>query len=310
MTKIFVSYSHMQRAWVQSCLVPVLRAGGAEVLIDWERFKVGTAVVSQMDKVQDEADVQVVCLSTEYLASDYCRREMRRAISRDPNFTKGLDGRVKRGLVLPIRLDDAPWPAEIADPNPLFVDLRDPAIASHSWQLLLDPCHVNLGTAAQIWLTARDDIARYLQRGQSVNLLVQHEGIAWEFLVEDIVRERVPPMASIDLQEPSTSTRHGLLNRILERLGARETVRQAPNDLSDFERIVATMPSPSRISICNFDLAPHRKRYGLDLYASLRWMITHTRQLVLLVQSRTPFDALLPRDNPLSKIDIKTVRIG
>jgi hypothetical protein len=117
MSRIFVSYSHIQGAWVQRCLVPVLRAGGAEVLIDWERFKLGTAVVSQMDKAQDDADVQLVCLSTEYLASDYCRRELRRAISRDPKFTKGLDGRIKRGLVLPIRLDDAPWPPEIADPN-------------------------------------------------------------------------------------------------------------------------------------------------------------------------------------------------
>jgi hypothetical protein len=235
---------------------------------------------------------------------------LRRAISRDPNFTKGLDGRVKRGLVVPIRLDEAPWPAEIGDPDPLFVDLRESTLASPSWQLLLDPCQLKLGTTAQNWLAARDDIARYLQRGQSVNLLVQHEGIAWQVLIEDIVRERVPPMASIDLQEPSTSTRHGLLNRILERLGARETVRQSPNDLSDFERILAAMPKPSRVSISNFDLAPHRKRYGLDFYASLRWMIAHTRQIVLLAQSRTPFDALLPRDNPLSKIDLKTVRIG
>jgi TIR domain len=310
MTKIFVSYSHTQGEWVASCLVPVLRAGGAEVLIDWERFKGGTAVVGQMDKVQDQADVQLVCLSAEYLASDYCRREMRRAISRDPNFARGLDDRIKRGLVVPIRLDGTTWPAEITDPNPIFVDLRDSTVASDSWQLLMKPCRVNLGITAQAWLSARDDIVRYLQRGQSVNLLVKHEGIAWEFLVQDIVRERAAPMAWIDLQEPSTSTRHGLLNRILERLGARETVRQAPNDLADFERIFTTMPKPSKVSICNFDLAPHRKRYGLDLYASLRWMIANTRQLVLLVQSRTPFNALLPRDNPLSKIDIKTVRLG
>src|SRR6266481_1797730 len=139
-----------------------------------------------MDKVQDQADVQLVCLSAEYLASDYCQHEMRRAISRDPNFTRGLDGRIKRGIVVPIRLDAAAWPAEITNPNPLFVDLRDPPAACDSWQLLLTPCQINLCITAQTWLAARDDVVRYLKRGQSVNLLVQHEGIAWEFLVQDI----------------------------------------------------------------------------------------------------------------------------
>ena len=33
------------------------------------------------------------------------------------------------------------------------------------------------------------------------------------------------------------------------------------------------------------------------------------RKLTLLVQSRTPFAALLPRDHPLSDIDIKTVEL-
>lgn len=310
MAKIFVSYSRMQVDWVQNSLVPVLRAGGSEVLIDLARFRAGTSVVGQMDKAQDESDVQLLCMSSDYLTSDYCKHEMDRAISRDPTFTSGLDGRVKRGLVLPIRLDDSSWPSKITEPNPLFADMRASAIGSNSWKLLLDPCQVDLGTPAQSWLAARDEAVRYISRGQSVNLLVQQQGIAWQHLVQDLVMERVPPMALVDLQEPSTNTRHGLLNRILQRLGSRETIRQEPNDLQDFERILSAMERPSRVSICNFDLAPHRKRYGLDLYSSLRWMITHTRQLVLLVQSRTPFNALLPRENPLSNIDIKTVRLG
>ena len=236
--------------------------------------------------------------------------EMTHAISQDPMFVKALKGQVKRGLVVPIRLDDAEWPPEMTTPNPLFADLRNSINEADSWLLILNSCQVELGTSALSWLAARDDIERYLKRGQSVNLLVQRKGIAWEFLIENIVNDRLAPMAWIDLQEPTTNTRHGLLKRILERLGARENVRKAPNDLADFERILGTMPKPSRIAVCNFDLAPHRRSYGLDLYASLRWMITHTRQIILLVESRTPFNALLPRDNPLSKIDIKTVRLG
>ena len=34
-----------------------------------------------------------------------------------------------------------------------------------------------------------------------------------------------------------------------------------------------------------------------------------TRKLVLLAQSRTHFAALLPREHPLSAIDIKTVEL-
>jgi len=72
-------------------------------------------------------------------------------------------------------------------------------------EVRLRACRVNIGTTAQQWLAARDDIERYLRRGQSVNLLVQQKGIAWELLIEDIVKERVPPMAWIDLQEPGTT---------------------------------------------------------------------------------------------------------
>ena len=310
MAKVFVSYSHAQSAWVKNCLVPILRAGRVDLLVDWERFKVGTTVIGQMDVIQDQADVTILCLSGEYLTSRYCVHEMRRAISQDPMFVRGLDGRVKLGLVVPIRLDDADWPPEITTPNPLFADFRNSSNEADSWLSILDPCQVKLGMGAASWLTARDDVERYLKRGQSVNLLVQREGIAWEFLIDNIANERLPPMAWIDLQEPTTNTRHGLLNLILEKLGARENVRKAPNDLADFARIFGAMPTPSRIAVCNFDLAPHRRSYGLDLYASLRWMIAHTRQIILLVESRTPFNALLPRDNPLSKIDIKTVRLG
>jgi hypothetical protein len=45
--KVFVSYSHQQGDWVWDRLVPVLRAGGAEVLIDREQFTAGRALLSQ-----------------------------------------------------------------------------------------------------------------------------------------------------------------------------------------------------------------------------------------------------------------------
>ena len=309
MAKVFVSYSHKQGAWVWDRLVPVLRAGDAEVLIDKERFQAGVAVAGQMDKTQDRADVHLLCLSTDYLASAACRSEMERAIGCDPQFTRALDPRVKRGAVVPIRLDAAPLPAAIADPDPLWADMRDDTKAE-PWRLLLDRCDADLGLAAPIWLAARDDIVRYLKRGQSLNLLVRRDGIRWRPLITDIQENYVADLGWVDLLDPRTSTRDGLLNNILSQLGAREKVRQPPNDLADFARILSAMPALVRLSVGHFDLASNRKRYGLDFYSCLRWLTMETRKLVLLVESRTPFEALLPDDNPLSCIDIKEVALG
>lgn len=308
MTKVFVSYSHKQGTWVWERLMPVLRAGETEVLIDRERFKAGVAVVGQMDKIQGTADVHVLCLSADYLVSDACCHEIECAIACDPRFTKAINPRVKRGLVVPVRLDDTPLPAAIAGPNPLWVDMReDPD--PEPWRLLLDRCQVDLGMSAPAWLAARNDIVRFLKRRQSVNLLVTRDGVRWRELIEHLKNERFAHLACVDFQEPSTIPREGLLNSILSRLGARERVRHRPNDLADFTRILSTYAAPVHIVIGHFDLAPQRKGYGADFFSAFRWLTMETRKVVLLIQSRTPFAALLPRNNPLSAINIETVTL-
>jgi hypothetical protein len=125
MTKVFVSYSHRQGAWVWERLVQVLRAGGAEPLLDKEQFKAGLGLPGQMDATQDQADRHVLCLSTDYHASAPCRHEMQRAVALDPHFA--------RGIGITVRLDDAALPAEITAADPLWVDMRkDP---DHGWRL-------------------------------------------------------------------------------------------------------------------------------------------------------------------------------
>ena len=174
MTKVFVSYSRKQADWVWERLVPVLRAGGAEPLLDNERFKAGLGLIGQMDSTQDQANVHVLCLSGDYHTSAPCRHELQRALARDPDF--------KRGIVIPVRLDDAPLPAVIAAPDPLWVDMRkDPD--PEPWQQLLSCCGANLGVAAPVWLNVRDEIVRYLRRRQSVNLVVQSDGIHWREMI-------------------------------------------------------------------------------------------------------------------------------
>ena len=57
-------------------------------------------------------------------------------------------------------------------------------------------------------------------------------------------------------------------------------------------------------------LARHgREDYDINLFAALRSLMSDKRKLVLLIVSRTPLDALLPRDNPLSAIQVKTVEL-
>jgi hypothetical protein len=54
--KIFVSYCHKQGEWVWDRLVPVLKAGGGDVLIDRESFEAGKAIEGQMDATQDQGE--------------------------------------------------------------------------------------------------------------------------------------------------------------------------------------------------------------------------------------------------------------
>ncbi|MCA9734045.1 toll/interleukin-1 receptor domain-containing protein [candidate division KSB1 bacterium] len=126
--KVFVSYSHKQGEWVWEKLVPVLKAGGAEVIIDRERFKSGRNFYTQMDEQQDEADVQLLMLSPDYLSSSACQHEMQRAIAKDPTFDKNC--------IVPVLLEACTLPDEIANNNPLYVNLTDDS-DSPNWDLLM-----------------------------------------------------------------------------------------------------------------------------------------------------------------------------
>lgn len=290
--KIFISYSHSQGKWVLDALVPVLDAGGAEVLIDRQRFEAGKAVVRQMDAVQDEAAVHVLVLSPEYLTSDYCVHEMERAVECDPEF--------EGDAVIPVLRRDCDLPDLIRRPNPLYVDLRKDRDAE-PWDALLRVCGADLGIAVPDWLVARNDVRRFLDRGQSVNLVVSGDKVAWKQLIDHL--------AQVDLQNPSTASRRGLVQEIVRACGS---TLKIPDETDEDLAALGTVLSNSSgriLALTHFDLAAHRKTYGVDLFASLRYLTMELRKLVLLVQSRTPFAALLPDGHPLSEIDIKTVEL-
>ena len=125
---VFISYSWKQGEWVWDRLVPCLRAGGADVLIDREQFEAARALDKQMDEVQDRADLSILVFSPDYLTSKPCQREMKQAVQRDPDF--------KDGVTIPVKRENCALPAAIRRPNPLYADLQDDRDAQ-AWDLLL-----------------------------------------------------------------------------------------------------------------------------------------------------------------------------
>ncbi len=295
--KIFVSYSHRQGDWVWNRLVPLLKAGGAEVLIDRERFVAGIDVVGQMDVTQASANKHLLVLSPEYLASPMCCHEMKHALGCDPGFT--------RGVVIPVLQSDLSLPARLR--KPLYVDLRDDE-AAEPWDLLLRACDVRLGCTAPRWLRARDMVVRSIDRYKSVNL-VTGRGTAWRSLLQHIQQEHIGDLGIVDLQRPATASRRGLIATLLEATGAPTKVPPEPEDLVTLDHALTRRPV-SRIALTHFHLVQHRPQYGPDLFHTLRYMVMEARKLVLVVQSEGKgFPELLPIDHPLSELDLETISL-
>lgn len=304
--KIFISYSHAQQEWVKTRLVPVLDAGGSEVLIDYREFGAGISLVGQMDAIQDRVNQNLLVISPDYLESANCIHEMERAISRDPDFTK------KPPRTIPLireRVDGHPnCPDWLMNNLPLWLNLSDDR-APAPWERLLSACDANLGVSAPDWLNACDEICRYLRRKESVNLVVKGKHIRWRELLEHIQKEYFPDLGMVDLQSGATVSRRGLAEEILKQCGVPENVPPEPEDLVVLDRQLSSK-SFSRLILKHFDMVKNRKQYEVDLFASLRYLIMDSRKLSLLIQSHAPFLSLLPPNHPLSSItDLKTVEL-
>lgn len=304
-TKVFVSYCHAQGDWVWDRLVPVLHASGVTVSIDRERFTAGRGVVGQMNAEVDAADRILLVLSEDYLSSDYCWHEMERAVGRDPGFGTGLVVPAKRLAC------DTPDLLRGADPA-LYVSLVDDADAAQ-WDLLLRSCGGALGGRTPDWLSARDDVRRYLGRDESVNLIVHGEP-SWVELISRIqtdlseMRLAGNDLGVVDLESGAANSRPGLVSEILRACGAPTNVPGEPEDLVVLDRVLRGREM-SRVGLIHFDMVQHRPNYEVNLFAALRNLMMTERKLVLLVQSRAPFEVLLPANHPISFVDVKTVEL-
>lgn len=305
---VFISYRHSDGEWVLGRLKPLLEAAGVEVLIDVERFRAGRAIVGQMDATQDAADRCVAVLTREYLGSDYCEHEFNRAIARDPKFTEGS--------VIVIRRDDVELPRklQVKSTAPLHVDLRNET-ADAAWDLLLDSCDGRLDVSPIHWIKVRDEVARYLSRDESVNLVTDRGVKAWRPLLMHLTTVKLPTflkvdLKTIDLESGLTASRAGLLRTVLREFGHSENLPdRQPHDLVRFAEVMDQL-SVARLAMLHFDAVLDRHvEYGADLFRELRNRVMSRRQLTLLVHSRVPYHSLLPKGHALSEIEFKNVEL-
>lgn len=286
--RVFVSYSHQQSQWVWERLVPILRAAGcAEVLIDRERFRAGCGVKGQMNATQDQAEASLLVLTPDYLASDYCRHEMDRAIAADPVF--------RDGKVLPVKRAECDLSAfQRATDPPIWVDLTkdaDPA----PWALLLKSLDApQLKTTAPHWLDVRDEVVRRMRdQHQSVNLVVKGQP-NWRALRDHLQQDWLPRLAVVDLDAPEAATLAGFVGEILRACGYPVSVPNGAGSVSALGALKSGL-QPHFVALTHFDdVRDRRKSYGSDLFKTLRYLVTEQRKLVLLAESRLPARELLP----------------
>jgi hypothetical protein len=298
---IFVSYSRRQDEWVWGRLVPVLRAGGAEILIDREQFEAARKVYRQMDEVQDRASLHILVLSQDYLKSKPCQHEMRRAIAQDPDF--------ERGVAVPVLRGDCTLPAAIRRPNPIYVDLRDDGKAEQ-WDLLLRKCVLDLGAAAPDWLRAHDLVRGYLDRNESVNLVTGKT--LWRPLLEHLRKNPALGLGVVKLDSTEAVHRPSLVEEILKQCGcpAHGPVPDKPGDLVMLGKVLKALHRAPRLALTSFDLVgPRINEYELDLFVALRYLMMDARKLTLLITSHVPIATLLPNGHPLSELTLPTVEL-
>jgi hypothetical protein len=74
---VFISYRQREpdRTWVRSTLLPELKRQGFRVFIDFECFRLGAAVVDEMERAVVGSRYTVTVLTPEYLQSQFTKIE-------------------------------------------------------------------------------------------------------------------------------------------------------------------------------------------------------------------------------------------
>lgn len=90
MHDVFVSYSHSDKDWVRTYLVPLLRSWGLSVAVDHMNFIPGQKLIRKiLDSINDSKHVLFVCTPA-FLRSKWCREELETVYLNDPDLLKAI----------------------------------------------------------------------------------------------------------------------------------------------------------------------------------------------------------------------------
>lgn len=254
---------------------------------------------------------------------------MQRAISKDPDF--------QSGCIIPLLLKPCTLPVEIQKKNslqnPLWIDFSgDYDEQANAWRKLADACQLDLGPMvgdnsndkADItvnvnqWLRAYQATTNYLKRCDSVCLRARN--INSQSLLHAIrqhLKQQGHSVGAVDLANPNTLNRRGLIQAMFKAWGLQPIIDDNPNnDLLQLSQVLkqhkTTTGKAYYLLLEHFELVAtgsREKDYSHDFFVSLRYHLMQAKNLVLIVQAKTHFAQLLPADNVLSEIDIKTVEL-
>jgi hypothetical protein len=113
----FISYSHLDRSWVEASLVGPLERAGVRVLIDSSHFVVGAPIVVNMERAVECSRHTLLVLTPEWVKSEWTGFEGMLALALDPA------GRRRRLIPLLLRPCEPPlWLRNLS-----YADFTDPA---------------------------------------------------------------------------------------------------------------------------------------------------------------------------------------
>ena len=123
----FISYSHVDRAWVWGELLPRLEAAGLKVSIDDRDFEIGVPSLINMERAVDTSRHTLVVLTPAWIASEWTRFESLLVATTDPAG--------RRRKLLPLLLAHCDLPPRLAMLT--YVDFTNPAERARALERLI-----------------------------------------------------------------------------------------------------------------------------------------------------------------------------
>jgi hypothetical protein len=201
MTSVLVSYSQHQAEWVQKRLLPVLKAGGANLVPKLTYNEVyndrGKSITELIGERVDGDNIIIVILSEEYWKNPDCLVEWTRALKRNEGSSNGIN-------IIPITREECRSPNELTHSILPCVNLIDDGVEDQ-WGRLLAECEISLRTKVIDWLDALEEMVLLLGQRRSVNL-VASDPVKWHALIEAVDERLNAGMRILDLSHQSVES--------------------------------------------------------------------------------------------------------